>query len=411
MVLTTNKHKKRLNFIERGVIKKFGKGKSTNWRNRDFEDLSFEINKASKVLISASTLKRFFGKNKTSDTYYPQESTLEAMEKYAALTVNKKIPILHFFQKRYSFLLIVSVLIVGILFLYLLKTSPSGKLISAKIELNKIDGANPATAFFHYEIPDTKDSLFVSFGDDHPPKHLLSNKQFISHYYRHPGIFNVSINTRREVLSDTLKLFIPTTDWQALAYYYHQDHTERYFPVPMELSKSAEGFHPTRKDLANIGMDTTQIIVLRLDNFKKTGKNGDTFKLKTRIKNINYWPSIRCYSAYIKVFGENGSISFKLTNEGCSQFGEFSLSEKTAHGSYADLTNFSLDIKSWNEVEIENTHQHVVVNINSATVFQEEYHNTIGEILGVSLQFHGNGYVDYFELLDKENKPVFEQNF
>ncbi|WP_145957560.1 hypothetical protein [Labilibaculum antarcticum] len=409
--MITNKYKKRLNFIKKGVIQKFGKGQSTNWRNRDFEDLSFDINKASKVLISATTLKRIFGKSKTSDKYYPQESTLEAMEKYATITVNEKITILHFFKKTTFLLLIVPILIAGILLLYRLQISSSDKLISAKIELKKIDGANPATAFFHYEIPDTKDSLFVSFGDEYPLKHLLATKQLISHFYRHPGIFNVNVSTRRQVLSDTLKLFIPTTDWQALAHYYHQNYTERYFPVPIELTTGDEGFHPTRKDLANIGMDTTQIIVLRLDNFKKTGINGDTFNLKTRIKNINYWPTIRCYSAYINVIGESGLISFKLTNEGCSQFGEFTLSEKTAQGSYADLTNFSLNIKSWNEIEIKNTNQHVQVNINSAIVFQEEYNNSIGEVLGVSLRFHGSGYIDYFELLDKNNAPIFEQNF
>lgn len=411
MILITNKYKKRLNFIKKRVIGTFGKGKPTSWRNRDYEDLSFEIKMSSKVLISASTLKRIFGKNKTSDTYYPQESTLDAMETYAGIIADMKSPLLHYSQKTYLFLLIIPVLIVGLLILNRSQVAAPDRLLSAKIELQKIDGNTPATAFFHYEIPETTDSLFISFGDESLPKHLPPTKELISHYYRGPGIFNVNIETKRQVVSDTLKLFIPTTDWQALAYYYMQDYTERYFPVPIEIATSDEGFHPTRKVLSNIGVDTTQIVVLRLDNFKKTGVNGDSFKLKTRLKNINYWPAIRCYSCYINVVGESGSIVIKLTNEGCSQYGELTLSEKKAHGSNTDLTNFSLNMKNWNDVEITNTNKHVQVMINSTTVFQEKYNNSIGEIWGTSLQFHGSGYVDSFVLWDKDNSPIFETSF
>lgn len=83
MIFASDKYTKRLRSIKKGVAKRFNKGGAADWRNRDFEDLSFEIRKTSKVLISAATLKRIFGKNKTAVTYYPQESTLEALENYA----------------------------------------------------------------------------------------------------------------------------------------------------------------------------------------------------------------------------------------------------------------------------------------------------------------------------------------
>lgn len=411
MALLTKKYKKRLSSIKKGVTKQFGKNKAINWRNRDFEDLSFEINKASKVLISAATLKRIFGKNKTSETYYPQESTLEAMEKYIGVEISDDIPTFSFLQKKHFILFIIPVLIIVTILLLNSKKPSSEKLISATIELNKIDGANPATAFFNYQIPEIQDSLFISFGDEYPLQHLSATKNTISHYYRHPGIFDVSIKTRKQIVSDTLKLFIPTEGWQALAYYYQQEHTERYFPIPIELTTSDDGFHPTRKNLVSIGMDDTQIVVLRLDNFKKTGSNGDSFKLKTRIKNVNYWPAIRCYSGYIKVIGENGLILIKLTNEGCSQFGELTLSEKTAHGSSSDLTGLTLNIKEWNTVEIKNKEKKINLNINNQLVYQNDYTQSIGNIVGVSLQFHGSGYVDYFKIYDKENKPIFVKEF
>ncbi len=411
MVLVTRQYKRRLNYIKNGVINKFGKGKPSHWRNVDFKDLSFEIKLASNILISASTLKRIFGKNKTPDTYYPQESTLEAMGKYADVHADDEKTIFLFLKNTYFLLLAVFVLIVGILWFYGIFASSSEKLIPVKLELQKVDGANPATAIFHYEIPDTEDSLFISFGDGYPLKHLVAEKKLISHYYKYPGIFNITICTRKQVLSDTLKLFIGTDDWQTLAHYYQQNHNERYFPIPLEYATNAEEFHPTRKILANIGMDTTRIIVLRLDNFRQTGKNGDAFQLKTRLKNISYWPAVRCYSAYIHVVGRNGSIKIKLANEGCSQYGNVTLSEKTIQGIYADLSNFSLDIKNWNEIEIINNNKQVDIKINSTTIFHEAYNTSIGELMGVTLKFHGSGYVDYFILQDKGYSPIFEKQF
>ena len=65
MVFASNKYRERLKSIKKGVVRQFKKGKPEHWRNRDFEDLSFEVRKATKVLISAATLKRIFGKNKT----------------------------------------------------------------------------------------------------------------------------------------------------------------------------------------------------------------------------------------------------------------------------------------------------------------------------------------------------------
>ena len=200
-------------------------------------------------------------------------------------------------------------------------------------------------------------------------------------------------------------------EWQALAYYFQQDFRSRYYPVPLSIAMDTDGFHPSKKQLAGIGMDTTKIVVLRLDHFKETQKSGDTFSLRTRLKNINYWPAIRCYSAYIYVKGENGQLVFKITNEGCSGHAEYMLSEKHVLGTVADLTTLTLNIKEWNTVEVRNTNKQVSVSINQKSVFRDSYSKPIGNIVGVSLQFHGSGFVDFFELYDKENLPIFSKDF
>ena len=48
--------------ILQSVEKKFERGKSQQWKNRDFSDLSFEIHLQTKTLISPATLSDFLGR-------------------------------------------------------------------------------------------------------------------------------------------------------------------------------------------------------------------------------------------------------------------------------------------------------------------------------------------------------------
>lgn len=277
--------------------------------------------------------------------------------------------------------------------------------------MQKLEGNTPATAFFNYSNPPKKDSAFIVFDDGQPLRFLSPKDTSISHVYNYPGLFKVALKTRKQIISDTLNILVSTNGWQALASYYQQDFRSRYYPFPMELVSTNEGFHPSRKNLASIGIDTTKILVVQLDNYKVTQVNGDSFTLKTRLKNVNYWPAIRCYSAYIKLVGKNGLIMFKLTNQGCSGFGELTLSEKSEHGSNFDLSGLTLNIKDWNQIEIQNRQKNISLLINDIEVFEDSYQKSIGNIVGISIQFHGSGYVDYFELLDKTNNPIFNKDF
>lgn len=403
MAIFDNKYRKELNQTQKAVIKKFNRGGPSEWRNRDFEDLSFEIKKSTRILISAATLKRIFGKNKTSDSYFPQQTTIDALKNYSGYEEKRTAPI-----KWWWLLFLLPVVII---FLFRNKTKNNDTPVSGTIELFKIEGSNPATAFFNLSFPESNDSVFIRFGDDYPPQYLLPNQKSITHFYGRPGLFHAFLQTRQQIISDTVNVLIETNDWQALAAYYHQEFNDRYYPIPLIMASGPHGFHPTKKTLFSVGMDTTRIVVLHLENFRRTGANADSFALKTRLKNVSFWPAIRCYSVYVDVLGSKNKIRFKLTNEGCSSFGEFVLSEKKGTGRTGDLSEFTIDIKKWTDVEIKNENRNVKVKINSNEVFDETYTQPLGEIVGVSLQFHGSGYVDYFELFDKNNQPVFEKHF
>ncbi|HTL09466.1 MAG TPA: hypothetical protein VL307_14445, partial [Chitinophagaceae bacterium] len=65
------------------VAEKFGKLPISSWTNSDYLRLSGKLLRQTSVTLSASTLKRIFGKLKTPERYYPQKATRDALAVYA----------------------------------------------------------------------------------------------------------------------------------------------------------------------------------------------------------------------------------------------------------------------------------------------------------------------------------------
>ncbi|WP_430933369.1 hypothetical protein [Saccharicrinis sp. 156] len=400
--------------ILKQVEKKFNRGRGVNWKNRDFEDLSFSVHQQTKVLISVATLKRIFGKVKTDANYSPQESTLEALANYTEFdfTTNPKKS-----SVKYIWYL-VPLLIIVIGFFYtisfdnnktLIKNSP----IQATIQLVKTEGNCPTTAYFDLEIQETQDSVFIDFGDN-SEFHQVNHQKAISHFYAYPGQFEAKLRSRGEVIARSDKILVKTNGWQAFTYYYFGDYNaetrKRYYPVPLEKAVKSNVFHVSPKTISSLGIDTTEIISVRLDNYKKTGINGDLFTYKARLKTSSFWPAVRCYSTYVVVVGTSGEISFKFVGEGCSTYSSYGISEIKRTGLEEDLSSLVVNRNEWFDVEITNQSKNVQLLVNNKEVFAGEYKNSIGEIVGTTVEFHGSGSVDHVKLFVEE-ECVFDKDF
>lgn len=386
---------------------KFGRGSSVNWRNRDFEDLSFEINKQAKILISPATLKRLFGKVKTSSRYNPQENTIEALKIYSGyiekLTETRKRKFKYFYL-----LALIPILVWFFIQILPIKEDPIGE---CALTLLKVEGQGPASAHFTYSVPERKDSLFLNFGDGSDLLYISSENQSISHFYGYPGYFNTNIRTREKVMSDTVKVFVPTSGWKALAYYFNPDLNERHFPVPFEGNVNDNTFHATRNNLSSLGIDPTKIIITQLDNYKETNSSGDNFTLNSRFKNGSFWPAIRCFSVHFTIQGTKGMIQVKFVGEGCSTHSQYILGEKSSYGDRTDLSCFAVDLHQWNNISIHNKNKFVSVAIADSVVFKNSYQQSIGKILGTSIMFHGSGSVDFINVQDSLNTTLFFEDF
>lgn len=414
----------RFNIILSEIEVKFGRGGSTKWINRDFEDLSFEIKKQTKVTISALTLKRIFGKIQTPDEYLPQKATLQALENYSGFTaktqhqksivadvksepeIKPNNPKKNF---RFLFIVAITVLLISVLFVLFIPKETENKVLSGTLKLIKTEGENPKTAFFEYTTPNKIDSIKILFDEEYPPVYVVNgNSQKSTYYFQYPGLFKVRMLNKNKVISDTIPVLVASNGWQAMGYYFEQKYNERYFPINFEKCISSGVFHPTKQLLSATSLDTTKIAVIRIDNIRKTGKNGDSFTLETTFKNPEQWPGIRCNSIYLYVQGTEGTIRFRFANPGCSYWIDYQLSEKKVTNKDTDLSNFTFSLNDWQQIRLENRNKKVELFINNSRRFSDTYQKSIGEIVGVTVLFHGNGYIKDYLLKDANGITLFE---
>ena len=59
---------------------------------------------------------------------------------------------------------------------------------------------------------------------------------------------------------------------------------------------------------------------------------------------------------------------------------------------------FTVNLHQWPEIEIRNNDKNVSVSIAGSVVFDNTYNQSIGEIPGTTVMFHGRGSLDYIYL-------------
>ncbi len=393
-----------------------------DWKNKDFEVLSNQIWESTNTLISAATLKRIFGKVYTPNDYTPQEATIDALARYCNFVEPESLEVedavvavtttagsnRSFFSAKFGLYLAVAFVFLLSIVLYTYFQNGNKRAI-ASLQLVKKDGNNPVTAHFSVQIPDGKDSVFLDKGDGIKLIPIPPNSKQISCFYEYPNVYFAHLRTRKKVLSDTLVYKHLTNGWESLAYYFHQDLRERYVPMPMNLSVVGDCFHISKGLLHTMGLDTTKIIVTRLDNFKNTNVCGDDFQMSTTLQNTQYWPGVRCNTTIVQVKGSKGTIAFSLVNNGCSYWSYYQMGEITVSGQNEDIGFVSLPLNNWANIRIVNQQKRVQLFCNGKSVFNGLYQQTIGELVGVSIIFHGSGYVKNISLVHPSSpQPIFQ---
>jgi len=395
---------------------RFDHGDPGIWKHSDFVELSVQILRETKVSISTNTLKRIFGKIAVDAYYIPQQATIQALEKYGQnlaiaevpeseeLTVAKTEVKSTKRSQAYKFVIpiaLIAVVAIGIYSFFRADNSPEYNLRFVDME-----GLLPATAFFEYEVPESKDSVFLDFGDKTELVYVQAGKVHLSHSYLFPGVFTVTLGHRTKKLK-SINVYVRSDNWIGLGYRQGGELPKNYYEFVASKTGKDSLFHISNAQLRAKGIDTSGLVYTRLCNFTPLAYQHENFIFEATFKNKVDEKGIYCKSTQFQVSGMNNRIRFRLATPGCSNRISNLISEQSYLGTRVNLSRFTLDLSKWTNVKMINHNHKVSLFVNNKLLYSGSYREPIGAIKGVFLEFEGTAFVKSCQLRTEDGKILY----
>ena len=394
------------------IEEKLGWGNSANWQAQDFENLSEQILIETKTLISASTLKRIWGKVKYQSN--PNLSTLDTLSKfidfqnwrdfvkYCVDTTKPQgvVSSLEPMVKKKIFIYLVAILVllssfslVG--FLLQKKAINTLQIDNVKFNSRAVSVGVPNTVVFEYDaMQSNADSVFIQQNWDEKRRvrvdkshHQHTSVYYLPGYYRAKLILNDSIVKEHDI-------FIETEDWIGVLY---KDSIPFYLQKDSYRHNSWYGISSEEK---NQYLPTDGLI----PSFLLTYVNRDitvdsrSFSLSVNIQNTFAHPAAPCKHTDLTLLGTEGAIIIPLSKAGCVGENKLRIGEQLLDGRFHDLSAFGVDYATPVKVECDARSGKIKIKLNGKLAYEGVDFKGIGNIVGIRAKFQGAGRLDSFQL-------------
>lgn len=391
------------------------------WRNYEFTELSEKILATTGVNLSATTLKRIFGKLKYASL--PSSATLNALavflgygswmdfkskqplnkqevEKKAA--VRKKFPLQ---LKVWPIVAAAAVIIVILAFTFLSGKSVRPLVNEKEIVFTSKSLANglPNSVVFNVDLKgNTPGKIVIQQSWDSTRTVILQQRQKeATGIYYLPGYFRAKLILDGKIIKEH-DLFIPSDNWMATI-----DHQ----PIPTYIKKEdlfvKDEMGVSEKVLKEIKAITkpTWLTYHLVKPFG--GLQSDNFTLESSIKNTFAEGPAVCKTAKIFVLCSKGAFIIPFTIPGCISDINLKASDHYLDGNSNDLSSFSADLSDWTNVKVEVKNRVMKVFLNNKLVRQETYKADAGEVVGLRFSFLGAGAAKNIKLLNGKEEKVY----
>lgn len=418
------------------VEKKLNWEPSSLWKESDFIKLSQIISDTSGISISPHTLKRLFGKIKYKKFYNPQTATKDALSKFLGYSdwehfveqnkdkISKKAKnqtTSNTKPKRKKQLVVYVSLIIFIGFMASYYFCIQTNLSKHKTEhftfiLNDSIGKVPFTVPIHYNISSiVSDSVYIDFDLKNPYRgqqllNLKKNGSVANFSYQIPGYYHIALKKGEDTLK-TKNVLAMSDGWDS--YFVNESKLgDFWLDNEVEQSRDSVGYlYFTTKDLISKGFDTSKVFYITNRLYKKFNIDGDNFEFETRFKNSKALGGITCYDFIIRLNCENNLNYLNLMESGCSQYSAIKFGESFLNGSQNNLSSFKIDPEKWNVLKVIVKEKHVDVFINNKLIFNGDYKQPNGNIIGIENVFKGSGMLDYIRIKDLKTSNEFFDDF
>lgn len=395
------------------IEKKIAWGKSEKWQNQDYETLSEKIFEETNVMLSASTLKRIWGKVRYEST--PNIATLNVLAQFAGFE-NWRVFSSKNFEKTepkievdakpvnkmtYKAMLTVSGCAFVIFFIGLITNKNRKKpLVFENIQFTSkpVTLGLPNTVIFEYNaINSNADSVFIQQSWDSKKRFEVNKSlhEYTSTYY-YPGYYRAKLILNDSIVKDH-DVFIETDGWVGII---------EKNPIPIYLPKTLfeKQLSLSKERLSELKIDFQKeapiFSLTKVD--KDINLSSDNFLLQVKLQNTYNESNAVCQYTNVLIFGTKGAIDVPLCKIGCVGEVGLMLGMNYIDGKTNNLSGFGVDFSKDVTLNCETKDQIIKLSVNGKVVYTGDFTKNIGKIVGTQIKFNGTGVVNRFELM--ENK-------
>lgn len=411
-----------LNIIE----KQLDWGDPSTWQSKDFEILNEVILEKTRVSLSASTLRRLWGR--VEYNHLPSGTTLDTLARFAdfeswrAFTKRgKEIPallnpypeikqVVANERKKSGWLIkaalvAAGIVVISLLGIYAKRTVPPPK-GNFVFNLRPVTRSIPNSVIFTYDVKTNPGDLaFIQQSWD-PDTRVTIDKnkhQYTSVYFR-PGFYHAKLGVNNKVVKEQL-LMVPTTGWLGLI----ANH-----PIPVYLDNkeflNSHGLHIATSVIVQknvpLGPQPPQVEYYNVGNFEPVSLR--EFSFTCEIKNNFHQGAAACQFARILLFTDNTPVIIELSAKGCVSDLRLLNGGYFMSGKDNDLSGFGTNLSQWTKVTCKCEGSKIQYYINDKLAFESPRPLYNESIIGIGYHFQGTGEVRKIKL-GNGKKTIFSE--
>jgi hypothetical protein len=409
-----------------------GWGSSSEWTNQDFEKLGELIFEKTGVRLSASTLKRVWGKVKYESA--PTLTTLNTLAQFSGyenwrnfrsraqtklvnghsngngthknddntdITAEPAVKQKSEVKSKNGAWKLIGAFVLTALAVVLYFNLNSGTEIdpaNALFEARVVSDDLPNSVVFDYNIGDASiDSVTIQQSWDPRRRERVSTDrhQHTSIYY-FPGVFQAKLLAGEQVVKER-EVYIQTKGWKGII---------SQGAIPTYLSAEEIGLrgNTMRIDAETLRRKTGKSVFNEVwtefyDVHQFDGVDAGNFKMQVTLQNTSSKEQAVCQNARVTLLGSGAVIALPLCGKGCTSAISAYIAGTSINGKDTDLSAFGCDFSKPQQLRYEVMEGKLKVYLNNIEILAFPDPIMIGKIEGVIVGFEGTG-----QLLDLEIK-------
>lgn len=413
------------------LIEKMGDKAIEDWRVSDYNSLSSQLGKQTKVYLSVNTLKRLFGQLKTPQRYFPQKATRDALAQFIGYRDWQEFELVHSTtqpvtakpefkintieeiqpsvqikskpKRAYLYIGICAFLVIiltsGILIWKNTKEPTDTKLIC-----ENPSGNVPHTAVFKLKLGASagdNEEFKIDFMDE-ALQSPISGKKEVAKFFRNPGVVYATLLYHDKPI-DTVAVYMRTKGWVANS----GNDTSRAYPIAGLKPLDPKNIYVSKEQLDSAGLTTNKPFLVGFSNIKPSNISGDNFSFSCRVFSEQSRPGTQCVETTFIILGAKHRHLITLNRSSCVAFSQYKFSEKRVVGSDQFLGALAFDPLNGGDVEIRVENKKASIILNGKKVLSTSYERSIGKVMGIKILFSGIGKAISPKLQDLATKETF----